>query len=90
MRAYHKIVAVAIRDTDGTIYTLPQPARHHHVIRMMVEEHNRPTPIIGEQGFLDESGRFLNRKQALYTANKNNQVIEKHPPVNLLLSEDVW
>lgn len=87
-----RITHVAVR-FRGTIYSLPAPNRHHHVIRKIVEEtgvsyvdsHDE------DQGFLDESGRYLTRKKALVSALLNDQVKD---PANVrckqLMSEDVW
>ncbi len=44
-----------------------------------------------EQGFIDENGRFWNRKQALRIAEKFDQIKgEKHAPIDKLLSEDLY
>lgn len=87
-----KITHVAIR-FQGVIYSLPAPNRHHHVIRHIVETTGAKSVDSREedQGFLDESGRYLTRKQALYSARVNNQI--KPGTVirlNQLFSEDVW
>ena len=41
------------------------------------------------QGFLTSSGKFVDRKKALKIALNANQIINKHNPKNLLLSEDL-
>lgn len=87
-----KITHVAIR-FQGVIYSLPAPNRHHHVIRHIVDttEFKSVDAREEDQGFLDESGRYLTRKQALYSAKVNNQI--KPGAVirlNQLFSEDVW
>jgi hypothetical protein len=87
-----KITHVAIR-FNGQIYSLPKPNRHHHVIRHIVDTTGVSCVDARDedQGFLDESGRYLNRKQALYSAMKNNQF---RPDIlihfNELCSENVW
>ena len=87
-----KITHVAIR-FQGRIFSLPAPNRHHHVIRHIVDELGvRYVNSHGEdQGFLDESGQYLTRKQALVSALLNDQV--KDPTqirAGELFSEDVW
>ena len=42
------------------------------------------------QGFVDEKGKFLNRFEALEVAQKFNQIVTKHPPLDQLLSEDLY
>lgn len=54
----HPVIRVAIR-FRGTVYSLPAPNRHHDN---------------DEQGFLDATGRFLSRRQALANARHNGQV----------------
>ncbi len=89
------ITHVAIR-FEGIVYSLPAPNRHHDVIRKIVEETGvkfvyRNPDTDDDQGFLDDTGRFLNRKQALIHALMNDQV--KHPSkvrLNMLFSEDLW
>lgn len=78
----------AIRDHDGTIYSVPRPGRHHDVIRLMVEK-GRPTPITGTQGFLLTDGRFAMRKEAGRLAIASGEISAlKWPPD--LYSEDLW
>lgn len=42
-----------------------------------------------EQGFVTENKRFVNREMALILAEWYNQIDEKHPPMDQLLSEDL-
>jgi hypothetical protein len=75
---------------EGVLYSLPKPKRHHHVIRVIADAIGGPVTH-EEQGFLDDKGRFLDRKQALAHALENNQV--KNPNdirAGQLFSEDVW
>lgn len=69
-----KITHVAIR-FRGQVYALPAPNRHHHVIRHIVETTGVDSVDThgDDQGFLDESGRYLNRKQALVSAIHNDR-----------------
>jgi len=83
------IVGVAIRGTmPGCHFSLKKPARHHDVIRMMVDN-GAETPITGEQGFVTARGRFLNRREALEYAISMKQLIRR-PHSTLLFSEDLW
>ena len=76
---------------DGVVHSLPKPNRHHHLIAKLTNEGNYPTPISGEQGFINESGEFLNRLVAVVDALEANQITLSEliaPP--RLYSEDVW
>lgn len=86
------VVAAAIKIGD-LILSVPRPGRHHDVIRLAVEA-GLPTPITGEQGFVDNDGRFLDRKQAMVVAMRAEQPIireDAHTFVGgSLFSEDLW
>jgi len=70
---------------EGKIWT---GRRHHDVIRKIVEECGREAaPVRGEQGFVTECGKFLNRKEAAKVAFEAGQVKELHP---ILMSEDLY
>ena len=90
MATHAKITHVAIR-FQGTVYSLPSPNRHHHVI-MEILNRTGVDHIWGEeQGFLDETGQFLSRRQALVSALFHGQV--KNPSqirAERLFSEDLW
>jgi hypothetical protein len=82
-----QITSVAIK-IDDKIYILPRPARHNDVIRYLVENGFQP-PIKGVQGFITNTGEFVDRKQGKIIATKANQLIkETHP--TMLFSEDLW
>lgn len=90
------IVRVAIR-FRGVIWSLPAPNRHADVMKV-VREAIELTPSIAcadpsdeDHGFLDADGLFLNRRQALYNAQKNNQ-LKPNTKIKLgqLYSEDIW
>ncbi len=68
-------------------------SRRHHVIAKIIAETgvDHVDARDEDQGFLDESGRFLNRHQALVSA----QLFEQIKPGAVirgerLYSEDVW
>lgn len=87
------ITHVAIR-FRGVIYSLPAPNRHHHVIWMIARQLgiSHVDEIGGDsQGFLDASGKYLNRVQALEVALHNKQVKDPNGIIaGQLFSEDVW
>lgn len=87
-----KITHVAIR-FRGIVYSLPQPNRHHHVIRFIIDTTGISSVDVGDhdQGFLDEGGKYLTRRQALGIARLYGQV--KDPArvrAGQLTSEDLW
>jgi hypothetical protein len=41
------------------------------------------------QGFLTTNMRFVLRKEALMIAERENQIVKKHRPLDILLSEDL-
>ncbi|HTQ47470.1 MAG TPA: hypothetical protein VMI75_32160 [Polyangiaceae bacterium] len=85
-----KLTHVAIR-FRGVVYSLPAPSRHHHVIREILKANPDVTTVDvrgDDQGFLDESGRYLTRHQALVSAQLFGQL--KQEPRGVLTSEDLW
>lgn len=84
------IAGSAVRRRDGSFLALQKPNRHHHVLRALVAEGEK-IPIIGEQGFVDDFGNFLDRKQARIHAIECGQVEENNlDHFEQLFSEDVW
>ena len=83
-----EITGVAIKDHDGTVYSLPKPNAHHHVIALMVSL-GKPKPISGEQGFVLEDGRFVDRIEGAAIALKSGQISKLHWPPRLY-SQDLW
>lgn len=86
------IVKAAIRTDDGIVYSLDPPNRHHDIIALI-----RKAGYVGpvgsnRQGFLDDSGNFLDRLSALDVAITAKQVDLKncHAPRIGLFSEDLW
>ncbi|SOC90054.1 hypothetical protein SAMN05216358_0073 [Rhizobium sp. AN5] len=85
-----RIIAAAIN--FGAIISLPPPARHHTIIQTMdLEMQNLDgtwaTPQT--QGFLTDTGRFVNRVEAYYLAIGSGQLKETKPTPQLY-SEDLW
>lgn len=72
------------------VYSLPAPNRHHHVLWEM------PLPCFndedGVQGFLDDTGAFLTRREA-YRAVVDTPQFKRKPggyDGPELFSEDLW
>ena len=82
-----RITAAAIRQ-DGVVCYLPPPARHHDIIAYIYGQTQKP--VTGEQGFLTDTGRFVDREVGLHIAKKANQIIEKTGNQKYLFSEDMW
>jgi hypothetical protein len=74
------------------VWSLPAPFRHHHVIEIIHYLTGGSVDARDEdQGFLDASGYYLNRKQALGSAELNDQLKPSEPVrLNMLFSENVW
>jgi hypothetical protein len=73
----------------GEVTSLPRPARHHNVLHLLASQVGRETES-WEQGFVTSSGRFVDREEAFRIAVAAKQIIKKHPPAEILFSEDVW
>ena len=85
------IVAVAINQ-GNLIISLPKPNRHGDLLKQLRKEDGWKFPIKQDEfGFLTNTGRFARRKPALSIAYKADQIKDKkHPPMDELLSEDLW
>ena len=82
------ITCVAIKTLSG-VYALPEPNRHHNVIKTMHD--NGESAKSGIQGFVTDTGAFLNREQARSYALAIGQVSEKKlNHQRELFSEDLW
>lgn len=87
-----KVVAVAIR-FQGKVYSLPAPNRHRDLVSHIIQTTSVRNVDVhpDDEGFLDENGRYLNRRQALLNAELNNQIIpEKSILLNELYSDNIW
>lgn len=70
---------------DGKVWT---GRRHHNVIARIVEEcGQQAAPVMGEQGFVTECGKFLGREEAAKVAFEAGQtpLLQK-----ILFSEDLY
>lgn len=90
-----KIVSVALQ-YDGLIFSLPQPARHCHVMRSMqacgLLKDIPGVDMLREQGFLTSLGRYVNRQEGTLIARAAGQLEDriKTGGENTLYSEDLW
>jgi len=80
-----KIVAAAIKDPEGKVWSLPAPARHENVIRLMCSKGARA--LDSNEGFLTDEGVFVDRLKAASIARAAGQVKR---PVDVLASTDLW
>ena len=88
----YMITHVAIWRND-TIYALPKPNRHHNVFLIMDEaDHENFKQEF--QGFLDDQGNFLDRREAFIYAKNIGQLRPVIYPNQYsgkqLFSEDLW
>lgn len=82
------IVAAAVKEGDA-VCSVERPGRHHNVMRAMAAA-GIPIPIVGQQGFVTSTGRFVNRFEANDIARAAGQIIVKTGPAGELFSEDIW
>jgi hypothetical protein len=84
-------VAIKYGNHDHLVqYSLPAPSRHSDVIRIIKEDTENPF-CFDVQGFLDNEGIFVDRREALDIALKANQIIDiNNIRANRLFSEDLW
>lgn len=92
MRDYPPLTHVAVRDTEGVVWSLPKPQRHHHVFQVMrmFGAEPREGDDDFDQGFLDSNGRYLHRKAAFSNAVENDQIKGGKLIGSILTSEDLW
>ncbi len=85
-----KIVGAAIWYED-VICSMRPPARHHNIIRKM-SDLGLPEEAwrLQNQGFITNTGEFVDRYQACRIARAANQLIREPTPKDMLTSEDVW
>lgn len=82
------IVAVAMRD-GALILTQPIPARHHTLIHAAYDMGIRKKFTSDDQGFLDNYGQFVGRREAGEIAVSSGQIKAlRWPP--FLYSEDLF
>ncbi len=87
------IVRAAIM-RDGGVWSVPKPGRHNHVLdkmRMLGLEKRVHPALPDVQGFLTDTGMFLDRKQALLHCIIARDIAESWGETHTeLFSEDLW
>jgi hypothetical protein len=84
-----RVVAAAIRDVDGEVFSVPPPGRHHNIIQLMCDK-GRECSSLECQGFLLSDGSFAQRKPAKVVAINAGQLLPRASTLGELFSEDVW
>lgn len=77
----------------GRVHAMPRPCRHHHIFNEMYEKYGIEHVSNEEQGFLDDKGQFINRREGLILARINGQLKPRQPGQydgDELYSEDIW
>ena len=85
------IVAVAF-NWNELIISMPSPARHHNVIANMFKARMpKEAAFMQNQGFITNTGRFVNRNEAFKIAKEANQLKNNNlGSAECLISEDLW
>lgn len=84
-----RVVAAAICYGD-IVAVMPQPSRHHDIIKAWHDATGQSTGGKCEQGFVTSEGRFVDRKVGLRIADRASQIIDKTGDPFRLFSEDMW
>jgi hypothetical protein len=90
-----RVIAAALRLEDGTVRSLPAPARHADVMRVMAHEGvDRIAVLRATQGFLaSDAGRerFVDRQHAALIAQRAGQILPgRFVRAKTLTTEEVW
>lgn len=89
-RQSRRIVCAAIVSRD-VMYSIPAPARHCDIVQHVLETTGQPIREPQEEGFLDDTGRFLDRRAAKIVAQQAGQILDNGvPQLDELFSENVW
>lgn len=81
------IILAAIKTGVNNIATVLVPGRHHDIIHHLAKSGFK-TPITGEQGFITNEGRFVDRVEAKRIVIESGQLIKTE--FSRLYSEDLW
>lgn len=86
------ILYAAIKHPDGRVFAVSRPGRHGHVHQLMemLNSLDVESASLDRQGFLTSLGSWVSREQGLEIAQRNKQIIHKHPQEYELYSEDMW
>lgn len=87
-----RIVAAAVRAPDLGVYSLPPPARHGQVLRLVASCYpdDDSVPHKCEQGFVTDAFRYVDRTEARTIATAASQTSGRDMKLNELFSEDLW
>lgn len=88
-----RIEKVACIDTNGSIWSLDPPNRHHNVLWEMHKYGAKEVDAMDSQGFLTDKGIYVTRCEAFKIATEANQVKLRIPGKYNgleLFSEDLW
>ena len=84
-----RITGVAILTEDGRLFALPKPNRHGNLFALADFYGQDGEPSV--QGFTTNTGRFVDRKEAMSIACRTNGPWRSvRPDRNELFSEDLW
>ncbi|MDO9499026.1 hypothetical protein [Falsiroseomonas sp.] len=76
---------------DGTVISLPPPARHWDLLRHMEQlGFSREAVIDAAQGFVTSDGAWATRSAAFAIADRAGQLPAKTFQPSTLFSEDLW
>ena len=88
-----RIVGVAFNMPDGNLMSVEWGCRHSDAIgRLRADGCTQKQIALAEQGFVDENGRFLTRREAFDVAALSGQLKRKPGGYDgpELFSEDLW
>lgn len=85
-----RITGVAILDDRGRLWSLPAPARHGTIYALAAFIRDTAESPPSGQGFTTNTGRYVDREEAVRIATSAGQLIRKTDPPSQLFSEDVW
>jgi hypothetical protein len=88
------ILAVAIK-VNGIVFFAPSPKRHHHILHELQEDKLFDNTDVVVEGFLNEKGEFLSRREAYDHVIECSQPMirqsgSKYYQGDKLFSEDLW
>lgn len=72
----HRVITGVTIRFEGKTWYLPRPNRHHDVVRLIAEYNGVGVNGPDVQGFKDDRGNFLNRREAMLLAQANGQLNE--------------
>jgi hypothetical protein len=84
-----RIERVAIKTPSG-VWSLPCPPNSHYVVAVWMAKSGIEFPLMNDQGFVTDSGRFVEREEAMRIAIDSGQVSkERYSADDELFSEDL-